>query len=480
MIKRPLCFALLAFVSNLSFAQDCSTDPGPYTDYVVSGNFTQNGNQDYLTDDVVMLNQIGNYLSIDVLVSQGNGVRTLKKGTNSAYYDLSNVDGRMVKGDFDNDGHIDDFILMYKTGAFSFRFDLFASNGAASPAFTQTTMTSMTGYDADKVTGRFVSGDFDNDGNWDDIAAFYDYGGGQTRIHVWTSNGYSMSYAGSNGWWNTMGYTATQVTDRVVSGDFDRDGKVDDIAAFYDYGGGQTRIHVWLSNGSSLNYQGGTGWWSSTGYTAGQITNRVVSLNIDRDSKEYDDIAVFYDYGNGQTRMHVFESTGSSFGYSTWWTTTGYTAGMISGKIVAYDTHSSFSKKDGDIIAFYDYGANTTKYHMWEAKKPLFGSPYTVYGHKNFCNTKREAAPNALAVEEGISVNAYPNPVKSTFTIEVSDELLQEVPEASVFNSLGQLIVSQSLNETNTIIDLSEELPGIYIVKIVGTTSSQTLKLIKE
>jgi hypothetical protein len=489
MKKKLLFFCCTALFSSTIVAQDCSTDPGPYTNYMVAGDFTQNDQTPYLINDVVMLNPNGNNLSIDVLTSSGNGQRVLRKGTNSTFYNLNNVNGRMVKGDFDNDGHIDDFILIYKTGPSSMRFDIFKSDGAAAPSFTQSTFYTLNGYDPDKITGRVVSGDFDNDGNWDDIAAFYDYGGGQTRIHVFKSTGTTMQYSGSGGWWSTFGYTAGQVTGRVVSGDFDRDGDVDDIAAFYDYGGGQTRIHVWLSNGSSLSYQGSTGWWSSTGYSSSQITNRVLSLNIDRDSKEYDDIAVFYDYGGGQTRMHVFESNGSSFGYSNgpsgWWSTYGYTASQITGKIVEHDSRS-FSWTQGkasDIIAFYDYGSNTTKYHMWEAKNPAFGSPYVVYGHHNFC-AKKMVLPNeeidVNVSNDLLAVTAFPNPVETSFTLKVPASILEDAPQVFVYNSVGQLVMSSSLTEERMTIDLSNENSGIYIVKIIGDQTNQTLRISKK
>ena len=484
-MKKNLFFtSLLTLCSGGLFAQDCTTNPAAYTDYVLAGNFAQQNSGDVYVNDMVMINRNGSYISIDVLSDPGNGVRELHKGTNSNYYNLDNVSGRMVKGDFDNDGHLDDFILIYKTGTSSMRFDLFASNGGQyTPSFTQSSFYSLSGYDPDKITGRVVSGDFDHDGFWDDIAAFYDYGNGETRIHVFKSNGSTMVYSGSYGWWNVTGYTAGQITDRVVSGDFDRDGDIDDIAAFYDYGGGQTRIHVWLSTGSSFSYQSGTGWWSSYGYSASQITNRVVSLNIDRDNKEYDDIAVFYDYGGGQTRMHVFESTGSSFTYSNgangWWSSYGYTASNISGRLDAIDSRSGISSsKVSDVVAFYDYGTATDKYHMWEVKNPLFGSPYVVYGHHNFCNTKSAEFEDAFMLTDGVKV--FPNPTAGTFVVKVPAVMLDNKLHATVFNSVGELILEQDLTNDQTRFDLAEEPEGMYFVKLLGKDVNEVIKIVKQ
>ncbi len=95
-----------------------------------------------------------------------------------------------------------------------------------------------------------------------DVATFYDGGSGSATEHVWTSNGSTL--AGATAWYSTTGYTLAQVGDRFVSGDFNGDGK-GDTATFYDYGSGTAKVHVWLSTGSSLAYQGSGGWWSAFG-----------------------------------------------------------------------------------------------------------------------------------------------------------------------------------------------------------------------
>jgi len=76
-----------------------------------------------------------------------------------------------------------------------------------------------------------VAGDFDGDGD-DDVAAFYDYGRAAARLHVWLSNGRSLSYRGNAGWWRTRRgtYRLSNVAARMTVGDFNGDGK-DDIAA---------------------------------------------------------------------------------------------------------------------------------------------------------------------------------------------------------------------------------------------------------
>ena len=60
------------------------------------------------------------------------------------------------------------------------------------------------------------------------------------------------SGAGANAWWSSSGFNTKRIEGRIVSGDFDRDGDQDDIAAFYDLSGG-TEVAVFRSTGSSFN-----------------------------------------------------------------------------------------------------------------------------------------------------------------------------------------------------------------------------------
>jgi hypothetical protein len=212
-----------------------------------------------------------------------------------------------------------------------------------------------------------VSGDFSGDGIKNDIAAVYGYGG-WTYIKVWFSTGSSFAYQGI--WYSTIGYAASSVAGRVVSGNFSAaSGNRDDIAVFYDYGNKETRVHVFESTGSNFVSQGLSGWWSGTDYAASSVTGRVVAGNFSAASGNRDDIAVFYDYGNNQTRIHVFESTGNNFvsqGVSGWWNSMGYAASSITGRVVAGNFSAASGNRD-DIAAFYDYGNNQTRAHMFES-----------------------------------------------------------------------------------------------------------------
>ncbi len=166
----------------------------------------------------------------------------------------------------------------------------------------------------------------------EDVAALFYYGNGDTRIHTWVSEGESFKYSGSNGWFSTKkgGYEGNKLL-HCVSGDWNADGFTD-MAGFYDYGQGVTRIHVWLNTGGNrFDYQHSAGWWESgRGYDAKNIVGATAG---DFNGDGYDDIAGFYDYGNNETRIHVWLSNGSDkFKYEGsrgWWAAKGYPAAGV-------------------------------------------------------------------------------------------------------------------------------------------------------
>ncbi|MBD7910802.1 FG-GAP-like repeat-containing protein [Clostridium cibarium] len=306
---------------------------------------------------------------------------------NETGYDANKIAERTVSGDFNGDGK-EDVAAMYDYGNGESRIHVFLSTGSSFSYPSGYGWWSETGYDAGKLKGRMVAGDFNGDGK-DDIAGMYDYGNGESRIHVFLSTGSSFSYPSAYGWWNETGYDANKITGRMVAGDFNGDGK-DDIAGMYDYGNGESRIHVFLSTGSSFSYQSAYGWWNETGYDANKITGRMVAGDFNGDGK--DDIAGMYDYGNGESRIHMFLSTGSSFSYPSaygWWNETGYDANKITDRMVAGDFNGD--GKD-DIAGMYDYGSGESRIHMFLSTGSSFSYP-SAYGwwHETGYDAKRVA-----------------------------------------------------------------------------------------
>lgn len=303
-------------------------------------------------------------------------------------YSLSRVGSRMVMGDFDGDG-LNDVATMYDYDGGEMNIHVWLAD-PDNPTQTQRFNYQGGGgwyhtdgvYEPAQVAGRFVTGNFNGDA-YDDVAAFYDYGSGVVRIHVWLSNGGGFDLSGgSGGWWYTLGpYYLSNIADRVVAGDFDEDG-YDDVAAFYRYSSTDSRIHVWLSSGSSFNYQNpNNGWWSpGTGqsYDAAQVAGRFVAGDFDSD--EDVDVATFYNYGSGSARIHVWLSNGSSaFNWNPpvnphlgWWNTpSGYNLSFVGDRFVSADFDADTYD---DVATFFDYGSGAARIHVWLSTGSAFGS----------------------------------------------------------------------------------------------------------
>lgn len=479
--------ALVMGAASQSADAQCSWDPDDYTYRTVIGDFDRDGH----VDDLAGIRWAfdingGQTVAIDVWKTHTSG---LHFGVENWYYgsgdnlEANKMTGRVVNGDWDRDGYDDDIAVFYEPYVGKTEIHVWTSTGSGFSY--QGIGWQSTGYTASKITDRIVAGDFDHDGRYDDIAVFYDYGGGQTRIHMFSASGSSnFSYGGSTGWWSTFGYHAGQITGRVVSGDFDRDGVWNDIAAFYDYGNGQTRIHVWRGNGSSFSYAGGNGWWSTYGYTASKITGRVVAGDFDRDGHA-DDIAAFYDYGSNQTRMHVWESKTNFWGTLQeefdyqggygWWNVSGYNANMLTGKIGAGNVDED--NRFNDIIGLYDYGSSTNRVHVWECNNGSVSYQHWFACTKSAAAGVAEVAAKSLDAEEVFAIDAYPNPSTGQFNVTVSGS---ESFTLTVTDLQGRIVFDSTIeNQQNVVLDLNDEANGIYVLKVVSNNNVITEKLIK-
>lgn len=88
-------------------------------------------------------------------------------------------------------------------------------------------------------------------------------------------------------------------------------------------------------------------------------------------------------------------------------------------------------------------------------------------------------APTILGVEDIVAemdLTYYPNPVASLLTVK-SSEVIENV---TVFNISGQQIMQEQVNALSGTIDMSALSSGMYLAQIKGSTTSKTVKLIKE
>lgn len=442
---------------------------------VVTGDFDNDGKK----DDIAAFCDYGSRTAIQVWKANGIGVN-LDYGGDKTYWIGDDTyafryDGKIVSGDFDNDGYEDDIAAMYDYGNSTVRIWVFCSNGSS---FSTTNYYTNTSFVAANAEYRFTSGDFDNDGFKDDIALFYSYGGNSTTIWVLksllntsTGNYYFNAYPYFS---TTTGFNANNVKGNVVSGDFDNDGRFDDIMAFYDYGNGTTKAWAFLSNGSSLV---SSEYWYGPDCSANMASKRYVSGDFDNDGN-HDDIAALFDAGTAHMRFWIFKSNGTSLVAHNHSENYTFNALNVTGRVVSGDFNNN-GKTDG-VMTLYDYGTSTSWIYMFPFT--LFKTHYTSYQNSwsqnsnpcpdgvinitpcrsriaNFSENPKDLN-NSKTPKQKSEIVIAPNPVEDELQIISQHDIIS----MTILNLAGQKL--QTLCQSDNRIDVSDLPSGYYVLRI--------------
>ncbi len=224
---------------------------------------------------------------------------------------------------------------------------------------------------------KLVTGDFDANGKSDIAIVYRDGADTTTRVKMFLTNSSGTGFASSNvQWWSSTAWDWTKTT--PIAGNFNGDttngrGRTD-LAFVYDYGGSTTRIWTLTSTGSSFN--GPADWWYSTGWTASS-GKYLASGDYTGDGKA--DVVAFYNYAGSQTRAWAFTSTGSSFsGPSQWWDSGAGNWNWSSSTFVATDITGDNKM---DVAAFYDYGSSTTAGFSFASTGSAFTTPAKFWSY---------------------------------------------------------------------------------------------------
>lgn len=238
------------------------------------------------------------------------------------------------------------FALLDNFGvATTFLWTATASAGSIPPNIAW--YSGMGGFDATRA--KMTTGDFNHDG-FLDVAMLYDYGGATSRIWLFMWDG--SSYVPYEAWYSGPGkFDASKA--KITCGYFNADTDAD-VAILFDYGGGTSRVWTFLTDGTTMAPT--LAWSSSPG---GFDASRVKMASGEFDGQNNDDIAMFYNYGGGTSRIWTFLSQGATFKPNLAWSSSpgGFDAARI--KIVAGQFDGA---NNSDIAALYDYGGGTSRF----------------------------------------------------------------------------------------------------------------------
>ncbi|MGY0231455.1 LamG-like jellyroll fold domain-containing protein [Longispora urticae] len=268
------------------------------TTRAASGDFNGDGHR-----DVALLRETGGNLKATVLTGQPDG-SVVQGAEGAALIGLAAMDhAQLFAGDANADGR-DDLYVVYRGDDLSFRiWTALAQPDGVSFAVAAAWHTQPPN-SFNMAFSKWVSGDFNGDGAAD-LATFYDYGNGLTRMFVYRSTGIGLI---QEVWWVSNTGTWDSARAQYTVGDLNGDG-IDDVAAMYDYPGLTTGFYAFLGNGanglSSLSR-----WFMSPAGTFDATKVKLVTGDYNLDGRA--DLTPMYNFGAYACLMGI-DSTGDAF-----------------------------------------------------------------------------------------------------------------------------------------------------------------------
>ena len=400
----------------------------------------------------------------------------------SDHFDATQLEGRLVAGDFNNDGKWD-VAGLRDLGNNNASMVVFRSSGAHfDPDGHGYIWWNSTSFDVSQFTGRTVAGDFDGDGNLD-IAGLRDLGNNNSSIEVFESDGTEFTLNGGGvSWWDSDHFDVTQLTGRVVAGDFDNNGKWD-IAGMRYLGNNSSKIVVFKSDGSEFDPDGyGDIWWESTNFNVTQLTGRVVAGDFTGEGNL--DIAGLRDLGNGSSTMVLFVGVPTQekfypdgYGYVRWSSGTGEFDATETLTLLDVDLAADGSpdlvtfkklRENYRTIAWYESGGYFTKSN--ELGIPWLIGPAT--STPSLLLTARLPKLDSLPADIPKTVNFFnfPNPFKNQTTISFYNQASGKVKIniISINGAFSREILNTALPAGHHLLDFSKEnlVPGIYFLEL--------------
>jgi len=292
---------------------------------------------------------------------------------------------KVTRGDYDGDGN-DDIAFMY-----GYRTErdvkVLVAKGKSDGTFAAPAPWWQAGAgNWDWNGSKLVSGDFNGDGK-DDLSILYGYKT-QRDVKAFVLRSTGTSFNSPASWWQAGPGNWDWKGSKLDVGDFDGDGK-DDLVILYGYKTQRdVRVFVLKSNGASFN--GPSFWWHAG---AGNWDWNGSKLSVgDYDGNGKDDLSVLYGYKTQRdVKAFVLKSTGTSFNSpASWWHAGAGNWDWKGSKLLSGDYNGD---GDEDIAIFYGYGSTKAAVFVFlsngSSKFASQGAWYTsANGAWNWNNTK--------------------------------------------------------------------------------------------
>lgn len=156
-------------------------------------------------------------------------------------------------------------------------------------------------------TGPTVVGIDQNGDNKGELAVFYDYGWSNTGLFLFDPSG--SGYSAPRRVWLSGDYNWELTRSKITPVDQNADGK-SEIAAFYDDGWSNTSLWLFDPNGSSGYNEPRSVWESGAG---GWEWSRAKIAGADQTGDGSTELVGLYDYGNSNTGLLIFDPSGTGY-----------------------------------------------------------------------------------------------------------------------------------------------------------------------
>jgi hypothetical protein len=358
----------------------------------------------------------------NLYINNGNGTFSIATTPFTPSYE-----GDFAFEDIDNDNDVDLILTGYNASNLGFT-KLYLNNGSG--VFSEVTSTPFEQLKSSSVA--FI--DIENDGDKDVVLSGENSSTiNSTTLYVNNGNGiFTLNTASS--------FTGFSSGDIAIA-DSDNDGDMDILITGALTSGSITKLYT----------NNGTGTFSEVVGTPfiGTMISATEFADFDNDGDK-DILLVGAGVFNGVAAIaHIYQNQGNN-------------TFVLSNELIAtYFASIAIADIDGDNDLDFIFGG--THFSQGAIRNP-----------KLYLNNLNSPL-GVLDINNGIDVSYFPNPSKDVVHFRIANK----VEKITLFNLLGQEVLSKLVDSTEFLIDISNLLNGTYIAKLENNEQTQTIKLLK-